>query len=333
MMITAFMAMMCFLTSCEWTEPENLNYRRQTLGEQDPEAYEHYLESLRAYKNDEGHLVTILTMDGTSEDPMSQNRHPMSMPDSADYICMKVSDGLHPSIAAEIREVREKKGTKSVNMVDFVTIEETWNAMEDEKKAQGLPAGTIDELKAYFKEQTIRQLSYCDSYGFDGVMVSWEGNTNGEVKEASYDAFMGEVTQWKKSHPDHLMFMRGTITNIKDKTILDDCRYIVVILGASGTINTTVNNMLRYVEQTDRVVLEVSVPSSEEPKQLGVSVMKAAEWTLEPYDKFTKRGLCVGNAHDDYYNEEYIFKAGTVEIPLYVGNYANIRPAITRMNN
>ena len=73
----------------------------------------------------------MMTVQGTSATPNRQNQHPTAMPDSVDYLLMTDVDDLHPVIAAEIAEVRSTKGTRSLNVVDYTTILNAWNALKE----------------------------------------------------------------------------------------------------------------------------------------------------------------------------------------------------------
>ena len=324
------------LTACEWTEPENIDYTRQPV--EVGEGYDAYLESLRAFKETD-HLIMILTMEGTSEYPVLQSQHLMSMPDSADYICMKNVAGLHPMIAEEIAEVREKKGTHVISYVDFGTASAEWLAIKNNRMDAGEPEPTMEECRAFFKTSAESQLAYCDEFGFEGVMVSFESNNVGDENKNSQEAFMGAVKEWKAAHPDHLMFMRGNIMNITDVDLRAQSGYYVIVLGGgSGAVRykSTVRNILRDVEQRDRVVFEVTVPSAEEPEQSGDSPRDAAEVILSDQmvgTDFTTVGICVENAHDDYYNETYYaYDDIQRQNPIRFGNYVNIRRAFPVLN-
>lgn len=72
----------------DWTESENLDFRRPTPEEQNPEAYRLYLAAVRAYKQ-QPHKVAMMTVKGSAERPSLQNQHLMAMPDSVDFICVE----------------------------------------------------------------------------------------------------------------------------------------------------------------------------------------------------------------------------------------------------
>lgn len=122
-----FFATAALLASCsDWTEVEHRDLLPQ-MNQSDPV----FLASLRDFKAGE-HLVTMMIVRGTSTAPNRQNQHPMSMPDSVDYLLMTDVDNLHPALMDEIAEVHSKKGTRTLNVVDYTTIRSAWVAMKEE---------------------------------------------------------------------------------------------------------------------------------------------------------------------------------------------------------
>ena len=114
------------LAGCsKWTQPQNLDFHHKTPEQENPQEYAEYLNALRNFKQSE-HPVMIVTMNGTENYPSCQNVHIMAMPDSADYVCVKMNGGLHEVVAAEIAQVREKKGTKVLCLIDYATVYEAW---------------------------------------------------------------------------------------------------------------------------------------------------------------------------------------------------------------
>ena len=119
-------ATLAVLAGCsKWTQPQNLDFHHKTPEQENPQEYAEYLNALRNFKQSE-HPVMIVTMNGTETYPSCQNVHIMAMPDSADYVCVKMNGGLHEVVAAEIAKVREKKGTKVLCLIDYATVYEAW---------------------------------------------------------------------------------------------------------------------------------------------------------------------------------------------------------------
>ncbi|MCM1503045.1 MAG: glycoside hydrolase family 18 [Bacteroidales bacterium] len=299
----------------KWTEPQVID-----LGNGAKVPSEKYLEDLRAFKESE-HKITIVTMNGIDTQPISQSQHLMSMPDSADYICIHNAVNLFPSIAQEVSEVYAKKGTRTICDVDYMQISNAWQAMEDAKE-EGAPAGTEEEFCAYITENTELQLSCCDQYGLDGIMVSYTGNTVGTGK-AGQEAFMAAVNKWRGSHPGKTMIFSGLTLNILDRNFFADCQYVIFPAGTEYSSGEITRVMQRYCRilgaKKNSVIVEVNVPCEEYPQQKGYDAQPvvAAQWVLEADSEYGRAGICVDNMADDY---------------LVSGTYAITRKAITVMN-
>ena len=316
--IMASAAVMLLCGCSEWTQPENLNFRPLTPEEKDPAAYAEYLAAIREYKASE-HNVMILTMEGTSEYPSSQNQHIMAMPDSADYVCVKIEDKLHEVIAAEIPAVLEKKGTKTLVSVDHAVINAAWTALEDERVDKGEAPGTQEELAAFFTEQTEKLVARCNEYGFGGLMVSFQGTKAGAAGVAQA-AFIEVIKKFHQENPEKELIFRGGARNLIDQEFLNEFKYIIVIAGEERKLSLLPGRSLGSTAPKDRVIMELTVPSADEPEQVGMSPVEAATWLWTEIENpsFTPRGLCVENAHDDYFCKDMAFK--------------NIRAAITVLN-
>lgn len=308
-----------FLCGCsDWTKPENLNFHPLTPEQQDPVAYAEYLEGVKAYKQTE-HYVMIATMKGTPNYPSSQSQHIMAMPDSADYVCVKIEDKLHEVIAAEIPAVLERKGTKTLVYVDYAVISEAWTTLEDKRADNGEAPGTDEELTAFFKEQAEAQIARCNEYGFGGIMVSFQGTKTGSAA-ISQAAYIDAVKAFHEANPEKELVFRGAARNIIDQEFLKEFKYIVIVAGEERKLSLLPGRILGSTAPKDRVVMELTVPSADIPEQVGMSPIEAANWawTEAESTSFTLRGLCVENAHDDYFCKDMAFK--------------NIRTAIAILN-
>lgn len=307
--------------SCsDWTETENMDLSKPTPAEQNSPEYRSYLEALRSYKQTE-HMITMITVQGTSEAPNRQNQHLMALPDSVDYICVANAAELHPAFVSEIAGVYAAKGTRTLCVVDYMTIENAWKAMEDAKADAEQPAGTLEEYAVYCKEQTEKQLASCDKYGFAGVVISYTGNANTAVSpwgKVGQDTFMQCIADWRATHADLLMFFRGNFHLLEDKTennpILMDCDYLIVLCGTSSSdsqLNQTLRSKISRWDKEKvmdyRFIMEVAIPTLADPTQVGATAVRAAEWVLMEETRFVKAGIAVDNVQDDYFNSKQIY--------------------------
>lgn len=300
--------MLFVFTSCsEWTEPENLDFRHQTPEEIDPAAYEAYLSGIREYKKME-HKLMFVTMKGTADHPSSQNQHLMAMPDSADVVCVTMMDEeINPVIAAEIDEVFKRKSTEVFLNVDYAPIHTAWGLLEDKRADEGRPAATDEEITAFFKAQTEAQLENCGKYGFHGIQVTFVGNRATHYAQVSQDAYIAAVMDYYKKNSSIKLMFRGSARNIESKEFLDVVSHIVIIAGEEKKLSSLVTRL--GTAPTNRIIMEVTVPSVDNPVQIGRSVVEAAEWVIaeSANEKFTPLGVAVSNAYDDYFNKTLEF--------------------------
>lgn len=318
-----------FLVSCsDWTKTESKEYPYRTEGEKNPEAYQKYLYWLNVYKTNE-HKVTMVTIEGAQGVPTRQNQHPASLPDSVDIVCMTNVGNMAMSLADEIRDLHKTKGTNVVCMVDYLSIQNEWEAMiraEVEADPDYDPDADIDYdpegFAIYCKEQTEKLLSCQDKYGFHGIVISYMTSTQG-LGAVGQPVFFDCINAWRASHQGHEMYFRGYPKNIADeyKAILEDCKYLIFTAGTAvenTDLTLAVRQRLATDTPTDRCILEVAIPTLDDPAQVGATPQQAAEWVNIPYDRFDKVGLSVNNAQDDYFYVDSIYK--------------NIRRAIQIMN-
>ena len=320
--ILAAAAMVSILGSCaKWTKPESISIP-ETVGQS-----EEYLAAIRAYKQTD-HKIVVLGMDAISGPVSTRNYHPMSMPDSADYIYIKnIVGGLNESLIPEISEVYAKKGTKVLADVDYVAIENAWKAQED-AKAEGEPAGTEEEYKAFVTEQTIAQLECVTRYGCAGAMASYTGSYSSKYwPTAGRTAYVEAIIDWWKTNGSGKdLIARGNLVNIgsgveRHEEFFKLCKYYIYRIGSVTAPSTIDINILGTVAYVDRFIFEATLPTSIDPTQYGMSPAQAAAWIAEPSAEganYTKEGLSIENAEDDY------FTLGN--------NYPNVRRAISVLN-
>lgn len=305
--LTPVLAAAAVMASCsEWTEVENEDFLPQ-IRQDDPAA----LEALREFKSGE-HMVTMMIVKGSSAAPNRQNQHLTAMPDSVDYFLMTDVDNLHPTIAAEIAEVREKKATRTLNIIDYTTIRSSWEALREAAADAGNDADyTEEKFAAYCRTQTEKQIANCAAYGFDGLVASYLGGASSSAAAP----FVEAIDEWHRSNPDKLLFFRGYpayIARIENQSVVADSDYIIILTekaSASVAISRQVREQLSTGVPSDRIVLEASIPSiadGGDDAQVGASVQTAAQWVMDPKTvstvKCDKRGLAASNAQDDYFN-------------------------------
>lgn len=317
--LSIFVVSSLVLSCDKWTQPQNLDFHRKTPQQLDPSGYEKYLEGIREYKKST-HKQMFVTMKAYKTHPSSQNQHLMAMPDSADFICVTMDgDEIYKSVADEIKQVHESKGTEVLLNVDYAPIYSEWSVLEDQRADEGRPAATDEEIVSFFKSKTQAQLENCSKYGFHGLQVTYVGNRSTHFYQLSQDTYISTIMEYYKSTPELRLVFRGSARNIVDKEFLAAISHVVIIAGEEKKLNVLVTRL--GDAPTDRIIMEVTVPSTDNPEQVGRSAIEAAQWVLDEQEneKFTPLGLAVSNAYDDYFNKNSAFW--------------NIRTAINTMNH
>ena len=313
----------------DWTRPEALDVAPEMQ-----ESSEETLAAIRAFKQTD-HKIVVLGMDATAETPVGRYQHLNSMPDSADYIFIRnLVGGLHRDLVQEIGQVRKQKGTRVLADIDYISIEEEWLAIQDAAIDAGEPAGTDEEYTSFVTEKVNAQLACLAKYGCDGLMISYNGSASSSVAVVGRAAFINAVMAWRASSPDVEMLLRGNLQQVIRNTsagetlydvaaFLAEFRLIVFAVGEYTTendVNSAVNRLRRSFADfpIDRFIFEATVPDPADPVQIGMTPQQTASYVLNLNEDFTKLGLCVENAEDDYFN---------------IGNsYINVRRAITVLN-
>lgn len=349
-------AAVTFAACSDWTETESLDIKNPSLESQNPELYQQYLKALRTYKASE-HKVVLVTLNNPVTAPAARNQHLTTVPDSVDFISLANPDNLHPMLAGEFAQVREK-GTRVIYDIDYAAVEARWAELLEEEEANASqeseqettpdeggdeePVETLENrFLAFCRDYTAQQLAVCDKYGYDGVEVSYTGRAPQAMLEeelaqytARQDAFFSTVRNWYEAHEDKLLIFQGMPQNLVDKTILTECAYIVLPqLSATSADEMSLAVLMATVDNVpaDRFLIGVMAPSLSDSRdergyfsgfeadgKTRIRAMKgAAEWVVTPA-AYRKAGLAVANAQDDYFDINLVYK--------------NIREAISIMN-
>ena len=98
-------------SSCsDWTEEQPVKQDIIKPGDQDPEKYAQYLETLRSYKKS-NHYLVFARMNNAPEISVSERDFLRSMPDSLDVVSLRYGDKITDYDAEDIPLV-QKKGTR-----------------------------------------------------------------------------------------------------------------------------------------------------------------------------------------------------------------------------
>lgn len=338
------------LPACnDWTDPESLTLHTPSFEEQNPELYEAYLKDLCNYKAGD-HNVMFVSFNNPLTHPVNRSEHLTVLPDSIDFVSLNNPDQLSGDIQNEMVEIR-RKGTRIVYTIDYAGFEKDWTAIV--KNSDG--SLTEEDALQYLGERTDEMLALCDRYNYDGVIVDYTGRSMVSLPEkelAEYNArqknFLDRIGVWIDSHKGKTLAFYGNAQYLFPEymSILSKCDYIILkTLSSTGEGDLSVKAYMAVqagkdaaaelggsenLVPTDRFVACVETPRPEDKEQAfgywdtetGGSKMLAtygaAKWVASPSVDFERKGLFVQNAHNDYFDNNPV--------------YRNIRESIQIMN-
>ncbi len=340
--ILAFAAALLALSSCsKWTETESLPFIYETLESKNPQLYEAYLSSVRAYHTTE-HQVLIAKFDNKEAVPSGRADHLTCLPDSVDYVILNNPAAVNEVILSEVGEIREKKGIKSLINVSYDAIrsnvegsiaseieaidaefaaldEEAQAARAEEFTARKEEAAAVERYQEMVKTQTQEALAQAEKTGVDGVNFIFNGpnplalNDEKKAKEtARQEPFFTQVNEWMTAHPNALVFFEGTPAFVLIETsVVEAARYIIVpalsVINVSG-FEYAVSLSMGEGVPTDRFVIGVTAIDLTDPANTngifgeGTAIVGAANWAVTPMQAYQKAGICVDHAQFDYYD-------------------------------
>ena len=314
------MAALAVLTGCD-TTVEPIGIDQPGIGEQNPELYAKYLNDLRHYKATAGHKVTLAWFDNSSDAFYNQSDHLTALPDSIDYAVLMHPDRLTEGIQAEVAQVREDKGTQVLGHIDYTAVKEAF-------------AGRSMDFNTWLGDTVAHALSLCDKYGYDGVVVAFDGhgteNLNEEKAQYYADleaAMLAPVKSWLAAHPGKTFVLAGYPEAIYDKEVVDAARYVVIpgldMWGVASLAYAIQHQAAFGSADAQYIPLVETVPLSQDEtggyfKDGTRAVLSTAQWVAGYSGTAHVAGLGIYRAQRDYFSRER--------------TYPNIRQAIGIMN-
>ena len=341
---TLLLAVTVALSACDdWTEIRPLD-----TGSQRPDAatetmYEAAVREFRA----SDHQLVLGRFDNSVKVPSLRPQHIDVLPDSIDMVILARPDSLCERELAEMQEMREAYATKYLCEVTYSYVEALWNEANagkesdeetpgentdgeapavGEENGNGEEGSTADEpqtdgFPAFCAEYVDYALGLCDKWGYDGVVVWFDGPSLdfvGEAErarlEARREAFLGSVARWRESHAAKLLLLGGSLDLLDDRTLTDGCDYLLADGRSASAMGSAAEAFFRLENAgfaADRILLAVSAPDA-----LGAggefgsqsALTATAEWLLEPSRTGRKGGMLIDNIQNDYFDTGLIFR-------------------------
>lgn len=217
-------------SSCsDWTEEQPVKQDIVKPGDQDPEKYAQYLETLRSYKKSDHYLV-FARMNNAPEVSVIERDFLRSMPDSLDVVSLRYGDRITDYDVEDIPLV-QKKGTRILYGFDPAEREEAdlalyLNSLIDRVRTlelNGISVVLSTPLSAQDEQTLVNVLSAVAGPG-KSLLLVFEGNPEAisETNRSMFDYFvlptssMPNVLEVKNS----ILYGNGVCGIALDKIIL-----------------------------------------------------------------------------------------------------------------
>ncbi len=299
-MLAAVLASAAIFSSCsEWTETQSVEIDIRQPWERNPELWEDYFESLRAYKQAE-HFLVYARLENSPETLSNEKCFMRSLPDSLDIVSLTNAENFS-AYDVEDMEWMRKVGTKVLYQVDFASHSSEFS------DAAGLEA---------YLDQAIASVR---KYGLDGW--SFTGTVRiGDDRNAKLSSLMVKKLAEAKDEGQMLVFEGDPL--FISSADLGKIDLFVLATEESETVNE-VNSAVMYAVSVlkipyDKILLAASVESTITDESLE-DVPAVAEMTDKVVSYGPLAGLAVYDIEADYYNyeENYLMTRNAIQILNY----------------
>lgn len=334
------------VSACDdWTEIRSLDTKSQRP---DPAIEARYEAAVREYRASD-HQLVLGRFDNSVKVTALRPQHIDVLPDSLDMVILAHPDSLCERELEEMRQMRAAYATEYLCEVTYSRIETLWeeaNRTEEDEAASG-DLQTTDEtdgaqgeeepsvepetdgFPAFCTEYVNYILGLCDKWGYEGVVVWFDGPSldfAGESERARLEArrraFLEPVARWRESQTERRLLMGGSLDLLEDRSLLQRCDFLLADGRQAEALGAAAEKFFRLENlgvPADRILLAVSAPDA-----AGVggvfgsqsALTATAEWLLQPAASGRKAGMLVDNIQNDYFDTGLIFRnvRGAIDI-------------------
>lgn len=285
--------------SCaDWTEIKSVRIDVQHPWDQDPELWENYRASLRAYKSTD-HCLIYARLENSPQRPSNEKSFMRSLPDSLDIVSLANADNFSRHDAKDMEWMRSV-GTKVLYQVDFASRREEF--------------ASAAELDAYLDKaiSSVRD-NGLDGWSFTGIVRL------GDALNAELSSIIVSRLSAAKQDGQLLVFEGDPgFINADDRQKID-----LFVLGTEGMEHVHDVHMSVFAATSamgiakEKILLAASLEHSIYDEKLvvndAVTEMTECVMAFGPL-----RGLAIYDLGVDYYN--------------YDGNYIRTRQTIQTLN-
>lgn len=290
-----------------------------------------YEQAVREYRASD-HQLVLGRFDNSVKIPSLRSQHIDVLPDSIDMVILAHPDSLCEREVAEMQAQREAYATEYLCEVTYSRIEALWNETntpeepgeEPGENPDGTPTAEEpqpDGFPAFCSEYVDYVLGLCDKWGYDGVVVWFDGPSLDFVGEAERnllqarrEAFLNPVARWREQHAGQRLLLGGSLELLDDSALTGSCDYLLADGRRAESMGAAAEAFFRLENaglSADRILLAVSAPEADGSG--GVfgtesALTATAEWLLEPSRSGRRAGMLIDNVQNDYFDTGLIFR-------------------------
>ena len=321
------------MSSCD-TDVEPVDINQPGIEHQNPELYQRYLASIRAYKAS-NHKMMMVWFDNSQAVPFTQAQHINAIPDSVDYVVLTQPSMMTKQLLQETDEVRNQKGMKVVFQISCDDIKAAYEAQKKAFIAKNENAGKkFRDFNGFLVDSVNTQLHLVDKYNYDGVIMGFNAKLTSYLNDqekaeaiALENVFLGISKDWKARHPNKELIMMGRPQHVADKSLLEQARYLIIPSQDEKSVSG-VDYLVRKAAvegvPTDKFIIMANNKSIDQTDtKTGywgktLAMHGIAKFVAADHIGYTCAGMGLLNANVDYYNASF--------------TYPNLRKVISTIN-
>ena len=326
-------AVALLMSSCD-TDVEPVDINQPGIEHQNPELYQRYLASIRAYKAS-NHKMMMVWFDNSQAVPFTQAQHINAIPDSVDYVVLTQPSMMTKLLLQETDEVRNQKGMKVVFQISCDDIKAAYEAQKKAFIAKNENAGKkFRDFNGFLVDSVNTQLHLVDKYNYDGVIMGFNAKLTSYLNDqekaeaiALENVFLGISKDWKARHPNKELIMMGRPQHVADKSLLEQARYLIIPSQDEKSVSG-VDYLIRKAAvegvPTDKFIIMANNKSIDQTDtKTGywgktLAMHGIAKFVAADHIGYTCAGMGLLNANVDYYNASF--------------TYPNLRKVISTIN-
>lgn len=211
------------LSACaEWTTPEALPFKVNTIEDTNPGLYAKYQAAIKEYKASEHH-VTYVTFDNIYDTPLNAACKLTSLPDSVDFVELTNPGNVNDWTLADMKALREKFDTRFVMRVSYKEATEAAKIRYGNDYFDHIPE-FVDSL-----------LNIASKGNFDGITVEYEGmgtlhalDAEIELLKLQEEQIFPKVKAWMSANSGKLLFFEGNPQHTVDHSVVLAANHVIL---------------------------------------------------------------------------------------------------------